>query len=276
MNASVIIGGSVFLVSTILAVFILTFKERSKGKVHNKKWNLIGEKGDYFRDIPCKWDLDLCYFVTLFFEKNIQALQMNFISAKALMFYRKQKIDIKKDEKGEYYLDLNKVPKFDNEVDKKIYYILLAASSSNHLLSPYELQAYLDYNYASVMNSFDEIHDILGEKINEDGLNIRDEYVKVCGLRRFIIDFSQLPELDHEHVHLRDEYLAFATLYDLTSKIEKDFKDIYPFTYNNPLLDISNAKPVYGNNMYEDKLLAKYPWLREKQDDFTDRMFDNR
>lgn len=262
-----IVAAILAFILPFIAAFFISIKNSAK-----KSRKLIGEnKADYFRDIPCKWNIDLCYYIALFYDRNVVELQLDFISAKALKFYVDKKIDIKKDEKGKYYLDLTSIPKFDNEVDKYIYNILLAASSSNNLLTQHELSLYLYRNYASVMHSFDMIQEILKEKFEESKLDPEEEYKHICGLKKFINDFSILPELDHEHVHLRKEYLMFGILFDLTRKIEADFQHIYPFTYNNPLLDYEHAREVYGNNIYEDQLLMKYPWLRPKEHDAIDK-----
>lgn len=250
-----------------MGIIYLSIQQSKTGK----KFHTSGDKNvEYFRDVPCKWNVDLCYFVAVSCGNIYPSFQMNFISAKALEFYRKGKISINKGETGEYYIDMSNISKFDSEVDKKIYNILLAAASSDRHLTSNELTAYVDINYASIINTFDEIKVVLDEQFKISGLDMVEESRRIFGLKKFIKDFSMIPELDHEHVYLRDTYMEFAILFGVADKIDNEFKDIYPFTYYNPLIKPSKSKPVYGNNMYEDKLLQRRPELRNLQNDDID------
>lgn len=55
-----------------------------------------------------------------------------------------------------------------------------------------------------------------------------EEAIKLKGLKKFLLDFSTMPEKEIIDVHLWEDYLVFAQLFGIAKKVEKQFSEIYP------------------------------------------------
>lgn len=55
-----------------------------------------------------------------------------------------------------------------------------------------------------------------------------EEAIKLKGLKKFLLDFSTMPEKEFIDVHLWENYLIFAQLFGIAKKVEKQFSKIYP------------------------------------------------
>ena len=57
---------------------------------------------------------------------------------------------------------------------------------------------------------------------------IYDDSVKLYGLKKYLIEFSNMKDKQVFDVHLWDEYLMFAYLFGIADKVAKQLKDMYP------------------------------------------------
>ena len=55
-----------------------------------------------------------------------------------------------------------------------------------------------------------------------------DEAIHLKGLKKFLLDFSIMPEREYFEVEIWEEYLIFAQLLGIADKVEKQFKKLYP------------------------------------------------
>lgn len=55
-----------------------------------------------------------------------------------------------------------------------------------------------------------------------------EEAIKLKGLKKFLLNFSTMPEKEIIEVHLWEDYLIFAQLFGIAKKVEKQFGKIYP------------------------------------------------
>ena len=57
---------------------------------------------------------------------------------------------------------------------------------------------------------------------------LREDAIQLKGLKKFLLDFSRMPERNYHEVHIWEEYLIFATLLGIADKVEEQFSKLYP------------------------------------------------
>ena len=57
---------------------------------------------------------------------------------------------------------------------------------------------------------------------------LREEAIKLKGLKKFLLDFSTISDKGAIDVHLWEEYLIFAQLLGIAKKVEEQFSELYP------------------------------------------------
>ena len=71
------------------------------------------------------------------------------------------------------------------------------------------------------------------------------EYEKVCGLKRFIEDFSYLNEKEFKDNVLWEKYLEYATAFDISKKITNNMSKADLFGFNSVIKDIEEIIDVF-------------------------------
>ena len=238
----------------ILIAAILTFIgikagiESGYGYVNNKK---IDKKNTpMFRDIPC--DKDIYYANALVslnkFTNNIN--NTNILGAIILKWVKENKIGFKTETKGMFnketsIIDMTKQNTFDNPLEEKLFDYMYKASVDGYLESK-ELEKWCRKNYEKffdLIKKFEstEINKLKGEghiykrtnkaeckKRNVMDDKIYDDSCKLYGLKLYLDEFSRMDTKEVMEVHLWDEYLMFAYLFGIASKVAKQLKNLYP------------------------------------------------
>jgi uncharacterized membrane protein len=57
---------------------------------------------------------------------------------------------------------------------------------------------------------------------------LREEAIRMKGLKKYLLDYSMIPQREHIEVHLWEEYLIFAQLLGIADKVEEQFSKLYP------------------------------------------------
>ena len=87
------------------------------------------------------------------------------------------------------------------------------------------------------------------DKMIKDGL--KEEAIKLAGLKKFLNEFSRIKERQVIEVKLWKEYLIFAQIFGIAKEVANQFKDYYPdiVNYNdgNSNLDIMDV--IILNNL---------------------------
>ena len=55
-----------------------------------------------------------------------------------------------------------------------------------------------------------------------------NDAIHLKGLKKFLLDFSIMPEREYFEVHIWEEYLIFAQLLGIADKVEEQFSKLYP------------------------------------------------
>ncbi|OKZ57196.1 MAG: hypothetical protein BHV99_02320 [Clostridium sp. 26_21] len=229
------------------------------------------DKVEYYREIPCDKDLEVTYWVCYqYYVSADSVLKKGIVGAIFLKWFKEGKIAINKNQNkkiefkdNNYSIDLSKIEYGENEVENSLIAILKSAAGKNEILEPNELKNWCKYNYENMKNWFDNIlnyteRKLLGQglitKGYSDGIAVRnvspklkEEALKLKGLRRFLLDYSLISEKEYIEVQIWEEYLIFAQLLGVADKVQEQFSKLYPNFKSDTILDMSNTTSYIDN-----------------------------
>ena len=228
----------------------LIYKTISSSKYGFKNNKTISYKDAMmFREIPC--NKDIYYANTLININHFGGYETtNIFGAIILKWVKNDKIKFRKEKKGLLkkevsIIDLTMNPTFDNENEKKLFNMMYEASNDGFLESN-ELEKWARRNYSKFLDIFNKISNDYLNKLKSEGhiykrtnkeeckyKNVMDDTIyeetkKLYGLKKFLIEFSQMNTKEVLEVKLWDEYLMFAYLFGIASKVAKQLKNMYP------------------------------------------------
>lgn len=229
------------------------------------------DKVEYYREIPCDKDLEVTYWVCYqYYVSADSVLKKGIVGAIFLKWFKEGKIAINKNQNkkiefkdNNYSIDLSKIEYGENEVENSLIAILKSAAGKNEILEPNELKNWCKYNYENMKNWFDNIlnyteRKLLGQglitKGYSDGIAVRnvspklkEDALKLKGLRRFLLDYSLISEKEYIEVQIWEEYLIFAQLLGVADKVQEQFSKLYPNFKSYTILDMSNTTSYIDN-----------------------------
>lgn len=229
------------------------------------------DKVEYYREIPCDKDLEVTYWVCYqYYVSADSVLKKGIVGAIFLKWFKEGKIAINKNQNkkiefkdNNYSIDLSKIEYGENEVENSLIAILKSAAGKNEILEPNELKNWCKYNYENMKNWFDNIlnyteRKLLGQglitKGHSDGIAVRnvspklkEDALKLKGLRRFLLDYSLISEKEYIEVQIWEEYLIFAQLLGVADKVQEQFSKLYPNFKSYTILDMSNTTSYIDN-----------------------------
>ncbi len=138
---------------------------------------------------------------------------------------------------------------------------MIEASGSNKILEAKEFERWCKNNYSVLENWYSLILSKQTTYLQNQGLitngtkqvkkffggyknvpvkvvssELKDDAIHLKGLKKFLLDFSLMPERQYFEVHLWEEYLIFAELLGIADKVEEQFSKLYPnFNQLSPL-----------------------------------------
>lgn len=216
---------------------------------------------NYWREIPCNKDLERAYWVC--YQYNVvseKTLRQGIIGAILLKWIRNGYVTVSKTKKGlfsfkdnNYAIDFTKMTHADNEIENSLFNMLVSASGFNKILEAKEFSKWSKNNYSKVNSWFstiiykeqyyleqqglitsttEETTGMFGRKktiiIKNVNPQLREEAIQLKGLKKFLLDFSMMPEREYFEVHVWEEYLIFAQLLGIADKVEEQFSKLYP------------------------------------------------
>ena len=228
-------------------------------------------KVEYYREIPCDKDLEVTYWVCYqYYVSADSVLKKGIVGAIFLKWFKEGKIAINKNQNkkiefkdNNYSIDLSKIEYGENEVENSLIAILKSAAGKNEILEPNELKNWCKYNYENMKNWFDNILNYTERKLFGQGLitkgysdgmavrnvspKLKEEALKLKGLRRFLLDYSLISEKEYIEVQIWEEYLIFAQLLGVADKVQEQFSKLYPNFKSDTILDMSNTTSYIDN-----------------------------
>ncbi len=249
----------------------LIYKTISSSKYGFKNNKTISYKDTMmFREIPC--NKDIYYANTLININHFGGYETtNIFGAIILKWVKNDKIKFTKEKKGLLkkevsIIDLTMNPTFDNENEKKLFNMMYEASKDGYLESN-ELEKWARKNYSKFLGIFNKISNDYLDKLKSEGhiykrtnkeeckyKNVMDDTIyeetkKLYGLKKFLIEFSQMNTKEVLEVKLWDEYLMFAYLFGIASKVAKQLKNMYPEVIEQMGNGLDYDTLIFINNM---------------------------
>lgn len=252
-------GWLIILIFVLLLVFVYFVIKyiKKKIKIYNGYGYRDNVKIDYdnikiFRDIP--FDKDIYYAYTLIKINRIGYDDCNIIGAIILKWINEKKICINNKDNG-YFIDLTLKPKFDDELEFKLFNMMYEASM-NGLLEINEFHDWAkryDARFLSIFSLFEDrvinllkkdmhiYHRItkdecisryvMDEKVYEDSL-------KLYGLKKYLEEFSKIDSKEVIEVKFWDEYLMYACLFGIADEVSNQLKHIHPDVEKIDVMDL--------------------------------------
>jgi len=219
------------------------------------------DKIQYWREIPCNKDLERAYWVAYQYNVvSINTLRKGIIGAILLKWIKEEKITVSKTRKGlfsfkdnNYAIDLSKLMYCENRIENDLLEILKSASGMNGILEAKEFEKWCKKHYSKIDSWFTMfIYKEQTELENQQLITPRTEQttgmfgktktitakvvspvllndaIHLKGLKKFLLDFSMMPEREYFEVHIWEEYLIFAQLLGIADKVEEQFSKLYP------------------------------------------------
>lgn len=216
---------------------------------------------NYWREIPCNKDLERAYWVcSQYSVVSEKTLRQGIIGAILLKWIRDGYVTVSKTKKGlfsfkdnDYAIDFTKMTHADNEIENSLLDMLVSASGYNGILEAKEFSKWCKKNYNKVNSWFsiilykeqccleqqglitsatEEIQGKFGKTrtttVKNVNSQLREDAIHMLGFKKFLLDFSLMPEKEYFEVHIWEEYLIFAQLLGIADKVEEQFSKLYP------------------------------------------------
>lgn len=240
------------------AVIIMVIVAGSKTNSGSQKYKLSINPEDKktknvpnFRDIPCNKNIFRAYYLA--YNYGLMKKQTDLLGAVLLKWLKEERVIINKKEKSgllkkeETSITLNNNVQFDNELESNIYDMLYEASKDG-ILESKEFEKWSKNHYSKILNWFNKVLDNEAEKLIGEGRliankkkilfisyteytiseELREELRQLQGLKKFLIDFTNIKDREAIEVTLYDQYLMFASIFGIADKVAKQFKELYP------------------------------------------------
>ena len=239
------------IIMIILSAFLI--KGNSKRLIINKEDKKFTKDISYYRDIPCNNNIFRAYFIA--YEYGIISKKTDILGAIILKWLKDGLIRIEQKEKGMIFkredtriiLNETDTSRIVDTYEKKLFNMLYAASIDG-ILENKEFERWCNKSYYKVLNWFDDIIkeqrlqlcvEGLVEVTEKQGfLSKKKEYratsmlsqmaKEIYGLKRFLLEYTLIPERTAIEVKLFENYLVFAQMLGIAKEVAKEFKDLYP------------------------------------------------
>ena len=240
----IIIFVAFLVIFTVFMIMRYIFKSKVNFKmtIHQRKKIKDQDEVPYFRDITCD-SIEEAFWIGTYY--GIITNISDFIGAMLLKWIKEDHLDVQEDEYGNTIIDMNKLFKTDIGIESSIYVKLLACSGPNRILEENEFKNFFKDNEKVIDKIFEQMSREVKTKLIEKGLLIRqvsdtgrekfittpaldEKASQLAGLKRFLIDFSNIENRESIQVHLWDEYLIYAQMFGIADMVEKELQDIYP------------------------------------------------
>lgn len=250
---------SVFGTLFFIFLFGLLFKRGNssdhKGNAHKIKDSDVF----YYRDIPMNGELSASYYA-LDYYKNLPN-KSSLVSAYFLRWIKlgyitldtretKGLLGLGKKNETSLILNMDSTHQITDPVEKRLFRLMNEAAGNDHILQEKELKKWSSKHYNTFSdwftsaktagkNLFDDngwlsteqrtaffgLHKYQVKDINSEGYQ---QSLNLLGFKKYLLDFTLVNEREAKEVHLWDDYLIFAALFDCADTVAKQFKELNP------------------------------------------------
>ena len=248
---------------------------KSKSYRGNKR---VNEKDVmYYREIPCNKDLEYAYFICKTYNLvSTVSLQKGLMGAVILKWIKEKKINVTPTKKGlfsikdnNYALDLSSMTGADNDFEDELFRMMKSAAGFNKSLEPKEFEKWSKNNYHKIDAWYSSIENKIERNLINQGLitegtekqkgvlginvtnriktlsdKLHEEAEHLVGFKKFLLDFSIMPEREYKEVAVWEEYLIFASLLGIADKVSEQFSKVYPNFRKETSFDVDMSNMV--------------------------------
>ena len=240
-----------FLLTLLVSIFIVKNANKKYGFKFGEYGKKIPRDVEYWRDIPCEGNLFKAYYIA--YNYGLIKKKTDILGAIILKWLKDGVIRTENREGGKVFkredtvilLGENSKLQFDDQRETELFHMMYVASKDG-ILENKEFEKWCRDSYTRILNWFD---DILEKQrinlVNEDliiaeenkgifglkytaTLGLKEEALKVAGLKRYLLDYTLIMEREAIEVELFESYLIFAQILGIADQVAKQFKKLYP------------------------------------------------
>ena len=226
------------LILVIVYYIFIMFTDKTKENTNIVDENT--ETKEYLKDVPCKGDLFITYFVLS--KSNLidyLTVKGNFISSIYLSWIKKGLIKTKSIDKGDnqlnLYFDNTNITAIDSEIEKKLYEsikngitvnqtgvfkldeLVKSLVSSNQIIVNFLKESYEEGKkriIKTLTNSYE-----LNEDYNVEPC-VQELKKQIVSFQNYLINFANGPENESASVYVLDNYYEFSKFLDIHENIK--------------------------------------------------------
>lgn len=242
-----IIGFIVSLIAIFIPIIFLTNNPSTgKKKVHFAKEDKKLRKDILpFRNIPCNNDIYKAYFIAG--NYNLYKNKNDFLGAILLKWLKDGIVEtIKEDDKKKCVsIKFNGIDNYSCLAIERKLYNYMETASEDGILEKDEFKSWCSRNYSEILNWFSDVFDEEVEELVKEGYIekteykpnrykyiakniIKEEAEQLKGLKLFFKEFTLIKEKEAIEVKVWKDYLIFAQMLGVASKVATQFKKLYP------------------------------------------------
>ena len=223
-----------------------------KSTRYNKSKKKLPADIPYFRDIPGKKELFRNYYISNLYGIILQ--KSDFLGAVLLKWMKEGSVTIEKTEKKGFFKKTDIVTAMkigdvvcNNSLEKELYDMIKSAAKDDYLESD-EFKKWSRNHYDKLLSWFDKTLNYQGDALILDGSiqrnetqkmlfknvtfteneSVLNEAIQLAGLKKYLIEFSNMKEKEAIEVHLWQDYLIYAQMFGIAKRVAEQFKKMYP------------------------------------------------
>ncbi|MBR5662460.1 MAG: hypothetical protein IKX00_02270 [Bacilli bacterium] len=281
------------LILVIVYYIFIMFTDKTKENTNIVDENT--ETKEYLKDVPCKGDLFITYFVLS--KSNLidyLTVKGNFISSIYLSWIKKGLIKTKSIDKGDnqlnLYFDNTNITAIDSEIEKKLYEsikngitvnqtgvfkldeLVKSLVSSNQIIVNFLKESYEEGKkriIKTLTNSYE-----LNEDYNVEPC-VQELKKQIVSFQNYLINFANGPENESASVYVLDNYYEFSKFLDIHENIKNTWisnkvnADMVKVACTDLFSNINEY--AHTNNLYSDTELKKHKKAIKK----SEKAFNN-
>ena len=204
-----------------------------------------------FRDLPCGKDIKRAYWLAA--QYGLVKKKTDFLGAMLLKWIKEKKVTVENDSEGTIFKRENTKIIFNTpsittgDIDEDNLYKYMYQASKDGILENKEFEKWCSVHYSKMLDWFDKVIDSETEVLVSEGKitkneskglfgtttyfvddSMKEEAIKVAGLKKFFKEFDNMTDKEAIDVMLWEEYLMYAQIFGVAQKVAKQFKKLYP------------------------------------------------
>ncbi len=229
----VLSGGLLFVIYIFfrfIFVFLFDLYCKASGRTLRKEFFGVTKTRNWFRDIPLGGSLTAAYSLLHEGDSNVSGSEAfrDLVGAYFLKWILAGLMETEKTEDGMINLRLKagqNVPATVDSFEKVLFKSAVEAAGTNDLLEAGEFVKWSTQHYSSVI-TWQEQADAEGRRVWEP-MSPADR-LHLIEFRNFLSDFTLVSERTAPEVALWRQYLIYAQLFGIASKVMESFRKLYP------------------------------------------------